>query len=146
MNDMIIRKFDENDKKQVLALIEKVLYELFKVKPKKIEFDKGLFKKNGILYVAEDKGKIVGIVGIKKHKGGIARLKKMYIEKSYRGTGLSQKLYNKAQSFAESKEYNKIILSTTQQMKAAIRFYEKNGFVKYRINKRTNQIFFYKNI
>lgn len=127
-------------------LIDKSLYEIFKAKPKNTKLDKGLFKDGGILYVAEDNGWIVGMVGIKKHKGRTARLKKMYVEKSWRGTGLSQKLYDRVQSFAKRKGYNKIVLSTTPQMKAAISFYQKQGFSKYRVNKHRNQIFFYKNI
>ncbi len=143
---MLIRKFDKEDKKQVLALIGKILFEIFRVKPKKLELDKGLFKKDAILYVAEDTGKIIGTIGIKKYKKDIARLKKMYLEKFYRGKGVSQKLFEKAQAFAKKSGYKKIILSTTPQMKGAIKFYEKNGFIKYRVNKRKNQIFFYKNL
>ena len=143
---MLIRKFEDKDRKQVTNLIGKILYEIFKVKPKRVELDKGLFKKEGILYVVENKGKIIGTAGIRKHRGKAARLKKMYIENSYRRIGLSQKLYNRLQSFAKKKRYQKIMLSTTPQMKAAIKFYEKQGFVEYRANKRTNQIFFHKNL
>ncbi|MBI4447442.1 GNAT family N-acetyltransferase [Candidatus Woesearchaeota archaeon] len=143
---MIIRKFDEKDRDGVLKLISQTLYEIFKVKPKKVDIDKVLLKKGGIFYIVEDNGKIIGTIGIKKHKSEVARLKKMYLKKSYRGRGLAQKMYSKAQSFAKKKGYKKIILSTTPQMKAAIKFYQKMGFVKYRVNKRLNQIFFSKNI
>ncbi len=143
---MIIRKFYNDDKKQVLALISRVLCEIFKVRPKKVVLDKGFFGKDGALYIAEDKNKIVGTAGIIKYDKGVARLKKMYIDKSYRGSGLSQKLLKKAFAFARNKRYRKIILSTTPQMKRAIRFYEKNGFIRYITNKQRNQIFFYKEL
>ena len=143
---MIIRKFKEKDRTQLLKLVGRILYEIFKVKPKKVELDKGFFKKGGVLYVAENKGKIIGSIGIEKHRDRIARGKKMYVEKAYRGTGLAQKLYSKVELFARKAGYNKLILSTTPQMKAAIEFYQKKGFVKYRINKRRNQIFFTKDL
>ncbi|MBS3074106.1 GNAT family N-acetyltransferase [Candidatus Pacearchaeota archaeon] len=140
---MRIRKFCSEDKKQVSALISKILREIFKVKPKKVMLDRGLFRKDGVLYIAEDKHKIVGTIGIRKQSNRVARLNKMYIEKFYRGSGLSQKLLKKALAFARDKGYRKIILSTTPQMKRAITFYKNNGFVKYRINRHGNQIFFF---
>ena len=143
---MLLRKFENKDRKQVITLIGKILYEIFKAKPKGVELGKGLFKKGGVLYVAEEKGKIIGTIGIRKQIGRTARLKKMYIEKSYRGTGLAQKLYNTIESFAKKKRYRKIILSTTPEMKAAIKFYKKQGFVEYMCNKRKNQIFSYKKL
>jgi len=143
---MIIRKFKEKDGEQVLKLVSKVLYEIFKIKPRKIELDKGFFKKEGVLYVAEEGNRIIASVGLKKHKNKVARLKKMYIEKQYRNAGLAQKLYNKVESFAKKVGYNRIILSTTPQMKAAIKFYQKNGFVQYRFSKDKNQVFFVKDL
>ena len=97
---MRIRKFCSEDKKQVSALISKILREIFKVKPKKVMLDRGLFRKDGVLYIAEDKHKIVGTIGIRKQSNRVARLNKMYIEKFYRGSGLSQKLLKKALAFA----------------------------------------------
>jgi len=143
---MRIRKFNEKDTKQVISLISNVLYEIFKVKPANIELDKGFFMAGGMLYVAEHQHEIVAVIGIKKHKNSIAKLKRFYVKKSYRGTGLAQKLYNKALSFAKTHGYTKIILSTTLQMKAAINFYQKQGFKKYRTNYRKNQIYMYKDI
>jgi len=143
---MIIHRYKKEDKEQLIKLIEDCLYQIFEVKPKKIELDNGLLEKDGILYVAEDKGKIIGSVGIKRQKRGIARLKKMYVAKNYRKKGLGQKLYDKAESFAEKQGYKNIILSTTSQMKEAIAFYSKNGFKYYRKNKKKNQLFFKKRL
>lgn len=138
---MKIRQYKEKDKEQLIKLIEDCLYQIFKVKPKKIEWDRKV-----ILYVAEYKGKIIGSVGIKKQINGIARLKKMYVAKSYRRKGLGEKLYRKAESFVKKQRYKKIILSTTPQMREAIAFYKKNGFNYYRTNKKRNQLFFRKEL
>lgn len=143
---MIIRKFKAEDRVRLLRLIRNILVEIFKVRPKRIELDNGFFRDRGVLYVAEDKGQVIGCVGVIKQKSNVVRLKKMYIAKNYRGTGIAQRLYNKAQTFSKKKRYKKIILSTTPQMKRAISFYERNGFVKYRFNKAKNQMFFIKKI
>ncbi len=142
----IIRKYRPTDKKQLINLIKKILQEIFKSKPKKLEIDKQFFAKGGILFVLEHNKKIIGSVGIIKHKPKLARLKKTYLQKQFRGTGLAQKLLNKAVNFAKQKGYKKIILSTTSQMKAAIKFYQKHGFKKYKTNKKKNQIFFQKQL
>ncbi len=143
---MTIRKFEAEDRIKLIRLIEDILIEIFKVKPKKVGLESGFFRDKGVLYVAEEEDQIIGCVGIIKQRGKVARLKKMYITKSYRGIGLAQSLYNKVQTFSRKEGYKKIILSTTPQMKGAISFYERNGFVRYGFNKTKNQIFFMKKI
>ena len=143
---MRIRQYQKKDKEQLLKLIENCLYQIFKVKLKKIEWDISFFRKDGILYVAEDKGKIIGSIGIKQQKKEIARLEKMYVDKRYRRRGIGKKLYKKVESFAKKQGYRQIILSTTPQMKDAISFYRKNGFEFYKANKKRNQLFFRKKV
>ena len=130
--------------KQVLALIRRTLTEIFHVTPKPFVIDKGLLRGDGVLYVADDEGRVVGTVGVKKHMQGVARLKTMYVERPYRSKGLANMLLAKAHRFANLRGFHTLILSTTPQMEAAIRFYKKNGFVKYRSNRRLNQEFFRK--
>jgi len=104
---MIIREAKKSDYKDLMGLYNGFVDTDRYSKYDNDSFDKVRKSDNNFIYVAEDNGKIVGTVGIKKQKGRTARLKKMYVKKSYRGTGLSQNLYNKAQSFAKAKKYNK---------------------------------------
>lgn len=83
-------------------------------------------------WVAVDKsGTVLGGTGI----GGfledpkVCELQKMYCLPVIRGTGTAQKLLDKALAYAKE-YYDVCFLETLDNMKAAQRFYEKNGFVK----------------
>ena len=71
----------------------------------------------------------VGTVGIQNRVGTIAKLKRMFIKKEFRGTGLGQQMLEIALLHAKEKGYIKITLNTHKNMKRAHNFYEKNGFV-----------------
>lgn len=147
---MKIRNYHKKDKKQVKSLIEKVLFEIFNVKPNSFWELRDLdnIKKNYILFlVAEDKDKIIGTIALMKgeNKNQVI-LKRMYLDKKHRGTGLSQKLYKIIENYCNQKRINKILLSTTPQMKSAIKFYKNLGFIRTKTNKKTNQIFFEKEL
>ena len=82
---------------------------------------------------ADENGKVVGGVGIGRLDGadGLCELQKMYLLPQARGTGLAQRLMDKALGFA-SQHYERCYLETLDNMTAAQRFYEKNGFVRVR--------------
>jgi GNAT superfamily N-acetyltransferase len=103
---------------------------------------KEYFDKNGVFYVAEDNGKIIGTIAVKREKGKTARLKRMYVAKRYRKMGVGQRLLSKILKFCRGKGYSKMILSTTAQMAVAINFYKKNEFKRYKTKK--GKIFFEK--
>jgi putative acetyltransferase len=81
--------------------------------------------------VAEDEtGRIVGGVGIGPLDAeGLCELQKMYCLPDARGTGLAQKLMAIALAYAR-KFYTRCYLETLDNMTAAQKFYEKNGFVR----------------
>lgn len=86
---------------------------------------------NNRYFVAEnDEGTVVAGVGIGPLEGSsnICELQKMYCVKEYRGTGIAQKLIDKALEFAKPL-YDGCYLETMSNMDRAKRFYEKNGFV-----------------
>lgn len=80
-------------------------------------------------WVAVDGDKVVGTVGILDRGGNVVKLRRMFVQKEYRGTGLGQKLLETALQFAREAGYTKIKLNTHQNMKRAHRFYEKNNFI-----------------
>lgn len=142
MVQMKIREYKDKDKKRVIKTIKEVLYEIFKQKPTKIDDLNNIKKNFDIFYVVEDNHKIIGTIGLQKHKDKIARLKRLYLKKEYRGKGIGEKLLNRIINFAKLK-YNKIILSTYPEMERAILLYKKNGFKEF---KRNEQIWFEKRI
>ena len=140
---MRIIKYQEKYKKQVQNLIKEILFEIFgehELQPFE-DFNSYL-----VFYIANEKDRIIGTIALKKDGEEIGILKRMYLEKKYRKKGLAQKLYNKIENYCKKNKIKYLKLSTTPQMKSAIKFYIKNGFAKKSYNKKTNQIFFEKEL
>ncbi len=76
-------------------------------------------------------GRLVGGTGIGRLDGedGVCELQKMYCLPEARGTGAAQALMDTALAFAR-RYYDRCYLETLENMTAAQRFYEKNGFVR----------------
>ena len=73
---------------------------------------------------------IVGTIALKKHNDAEAELKKLYVRKDYRGTGLSKELYSKVMEEFNLNDYNRIFLGTYDKLESAIHFYLKRGFTQ----------------
>ncbi|MGV8171121.1 MAG: GNAT family N-acetyltransferase [Candidatus Woesearchaeota archaeon] len=137
---MKIRKYNPKDREKIKRHIKGILYEIFgkhKVNP----FEE--FKKYDLFLVAEEDDKIVATaaVYIDKNSGII---KRMYVKRSYRKKGIAQKMYNRIETYSKKRGIKTLKLSTTPQMKDAIKFYKRNGFKKIREDKEANKIFFRK--
>ena len=79
-------------------------------------------------WVAEDAGgQIVGGAGIGPMTDNVCELQKMYCLPCARGTGTAQRLWELCLDFARE-HYSACYLETLENMTAARRFYEKNGF------------------
>lgn len=86
--------------------------------------------------VAAD-GAIVGTCGVSPCLGtaceavpSTLELRKMYLAPEARGHGLGARLLDAARGFAVAHGVRHLVLDTTEQMSAAIAFYEKHGFVR----------------
>lgn len=84
----------------------------------------------GAFFVAEDGGVISGTAGVVVVEPGVFELRKMYLRPSTRGHGVGQALFDRCLAFVRAHHGTRLALDTTEQMTAAIRFYEKNGFVR----------------
>lgn len=74
-----------------------------------------------------DKDEVVGTIGIENYGKNRAYLRRMYIKKEFRGTGLADKMFSKALTFAKKNNFEIIYLSTSKLMTAANKFYKKNN-------------------
>jgi len=83
------------------------------------------------MYVAEQNGKIIGIIAILRDSGNTAKLRRMYVAKKHRQQGLGEHLFQKALEFCRTHDYERIVLCTHPKMQAAIAFYKKHGFREY---------------
>jgi hypothetical protein len=81
-------------------------------------------------WVADHAGVVVGTVAIRpKDEGRTCELKRLYVRPDQRGTGLGQRLYAHAETFARSAGYERIWLDSSRRFARAHRLYERNGFV-----------------
>jgi len=84
----------------------------------------------GAFWVAELDGELRGTCGVFPVGPGAMELRKMYLASSARGRGVGVALLAEAKAFARAAGAQKLVLDTTEQMKAAIAFYEREGFVR----------------
>lgn len=133
---MLIRLIEEKDNQEVEKLIRDCLLEYDANKPGCAWEDShlGMFyqvyqPENMQYLVVEKDGHVVGGCGIGPVEGkeGICELQKMYCYKEVRGTGIAQQLLDLSLTFAK-KYYQRCYLETFENMVAANKFYQKNGF------------------
>ena len=86
-------------------------------------------ERRGQLWVAEDRGALVGCLGFDEapFTDGI-ELHKLYVARSARGRGLAGRLYALAEDFARERGSTFIELWTDTRFVDAHRFYERRGF------------------
>ena len=85
---------------------------------------------NNKFWVAIDRNKVAGTIGMVKLTNENIVLKSMFVDKTYRGQGISNLLLDALLKWAIQNKYKQIYLGTMKQFSAGQRFYEKNGFVK----------------
>lgn len=137
---MQLREIEEKDNKQVEDLIRTCLIEFGANKPGTAWTDPNLgdfynlYQSEGSKYwVVEGKGRIVAGCGIGPIEGfpEVCELQKMYAFQESRGTGAAKELLDAALDFAKL-HYTKCYLETFNNMTAANKFYQKNGFLSLR--------------
>ena len=88
--------------------------------------------KRNAFWVVESANEIVGSFGIERHGVNDTELRRMYLDKGYRGLGIAQRMLDCAEAEARSLGFTKMIVSTARIQKAADRFYRKSGFQQIR--------------
>jgi GNAT superfamily N-acetyltransferase len=86
--------------------------------------------KRNAFWVVESANGIVGSFGIESRGVNDTELRRMYLDESYRGSGIAQRMLDYAQAQARALGFTKMILSTAQIQRAAERFYRKSGFIE----------------
>ncbi|MGF9905099.1 N-acetyltransferase family protein [Brevibacillus porteri] len=90
-------------------------------------------------------GQLAGIIGFFRHRGLKARHKasivSMYVREAYRGTGVSQALMQTELAYLKKRgDIDTVQLAVVTTNPAAIRLYEKMGFLPYGLEKRALKI------
>lgn len=91
-------------------------------------------KGKGNFWIAIEDDIVLGTIGLIALNEEIGVIRKMFVNKKYRGSGLSSDLMNNIMIHAKEKELKEIYLGTIDIYKAAQKFYSKHGF--QRIDKK----------
>jgi putative acetyltransferase len=71
---------------------------------------------------------IIGTAGLLKINQATCKLRKMYVDRTYRGMGLGEKLLKIILENATHQNFKEVFLETVHTMTSAIHLYEKYGF------------------
>jgi GNAT superfamily N-acetyltransferase len=84
-------------------------------------------------WVVEGHDGIVGCFGIESHNETDTELRRMYLDRGYRSSGIAKRMLDKAEEQARALGFTKMLVSTAEIQKAADRFYRRNGFRQVRV-------------
>ncbi|MGH7246066.1 MAG: GNAT family N-acetyltransferase [Candidatus Levyibacteriota bacterium] len=85
---------------------------------------------NGFLLLVKEDGELIGTAGVIKMNDTEGLLKRFYVKKSYRDSGIAQQLLNHVITEAKVHSVTKLILDVSKNNIPAIKFYEKSGFLQ----------------
>jgi GNAT superfamily N-acetyltransferase len=88
--------------------------------------------KRNAFWLVESANEIVGSFGIESRSVNCTELRRMYLDEGYRGLGIAQRMLDCAQAEARALGFTKMIVSTAEIQKSAVRFYRKSGFRQIR--------------
>jgi RimJ/RimL family protein N-acetyltransferase len=83
-------------------------------------------------WVVEAEGQIIGMFGIERRDNASTELRRMYLDRPYRGQGIAQGMLRCAETRARELGFSKLMLSTAEVQKAAIAFHRKSGYMLVR--------------
>ena len=123
---------------QAVALILPIQREEFGVpitvldQPDLLDIDEYYIRPGGGFWGAFAAQQLIGTIALINAGGGIGVIRKMFVKKEYRGKEpkAAQQLIETLIDFAREKALTDLYLGSVDAMKAAHRFYERNGFTR----------------
>ena len=88
--------------------------------------------KRNAFWVVESTNDIIGTFGIESRNLTDTELRRMYLDRDYRGSDIAQRMLDFAEARARGLGFTKMILSTAQIQQAAVKFYRKSGYREVR--------------
>ncbi|MFT8322819.1 MAG: GNAT family N-acetyltransferase [Bacillus sp. (in: firmicutes)] len=136
VTDIVVKEYCSEYQSQVVDLILHIQQNEYNIpisiedQPDLLDIEHFYQINNGNFWVALHHNRVIGTVALLDIENDQVALKKMFVEKNYRGKRFeaSAQLLNTAIGSAKENNLQGIYLGTTLQFIAAHRFYEKNGF------------------
>ena len=100
--------------------------------PDLLDIEANYHKNGGNFWGAEYDGQLVGTIALIAIGGNAGALRKMFVRKEYRGKefSIAQQLLDELIAYCKQEHISDLYLGTVDTLKAAHRFYEKNGFTR----------------
>lgn len=100
--------------------------------PDLLNIESAYYAGGGGFWGAKVDGQLAGTIAMIKFSPDAGALRKMFVKKEFRGKELSlaQQLLEEVMVYARENNLKHLYLGTVSILQAAIRFYERNGFVK----------------
>ena len=98
----------------------------------------------GRLYLAYDKDKLAGCIGLRKINEQNCEMKRLYVRPKFRGRAIGSQLIQQIIQDAKVIGYSHMLLDTLPFLKSAIKMYQKFGFYEtesYNNSPMSNSIF-----
>jgi len=99
--------------------------------PDLMDIESNYHATGGNFWAAFQDGKVVGTIALISIGDENGVIRKMFVSKDFRGKefGIAQNLLNGLITYSKARGITDLYLGTVNILKAAIRFYERNGFV-----------------
>ena len=121
---------------EIKQIIDNYPYNLLLLADETVEgINNYLFDSNVYIATYPSKNEVIGIFCLYHVDTKTVELKNMAVAEEYQSKGIGSLLLDKMVEIAKKKGYQEIIVGTADCGVNQIRFYERNGFVKYGIRK-----------
>jgi GNAT superfamily N-acetyltransferase len=100
--------------------------------PDLLDIENSYLAGGGGFWGAFEDRQLVGTIALINAGHQTGAVRKMFVKKEYRGKelGIAQRLFDKMLAYSRLKGFQHLYLGTVPQLKAAQRFYERNGFTR----------------
>jgi GNAT superfamily N-acetyltransferase len=100
--------------------------------PDLLDIETNYHQTGGNFWGAKYDEQLVGTIALIAIDGNAGAVRKMFVRKEYRGKeiGIAQRLLDELVAYCKQNNITAIYLGTVDILKAACRFYEKNGFTQ----------------
>ena len=94
------------------------------------EFARLYFEERAGIWLAWVEERVIGCIALRAMRqfAESSEVKRLYVQPEYRGRGIAAALHDALQSYARNAGYRWMYLDTADNMEAAIRFYEAQGY------------------
>ena len=135
---LVIKPVDNQYSNDIVDLILNIQQKEFNVpvtledQPDLLDIENFYFKPGGTFLGAFIDGKLVGTIALVKFNEEAGAIRKMFVKKEYRGKEfqIAQKLLEQLVAYSKENGIKNLYLGTVSLLQAALRFYEKNDFIR----------------